>query len=391
MGVLQRDDFVELERTFHDLRIDAQAGDDGEMQRVLFRNDAVDWRQLLAEYRVVLLAEAGAGKTQEIRAAATRLRSAGSLAFFLRIEHIAASLEDAFEIGDAGEFAAWLGSADEGWLLLDSVDEARLRSPKDFEAAMRVLSRRIKSAMPRAHIVITGRTTAWRPKTDLQLCAALFPFERPQRSRSTTEADQVVIEHGDDGESPTKPFRIVALCDLGQEQIKRFLLARGVENVENFLESVERADAWTFTARPQDLEELAQFWIAESRIGSQLEIMRSSIERRLTKRDQDRAEYRPLSVIQARQGARLARSSSRRPRAAQTTPTSAAGTARVSARSFCSASSRDGTVTTIRPPARSFSASVATTTDLPAPIGSEMTGFSPSCTDASTAETASAW
>jgi hypothetical protein len=53
------------------------------------------------------------------------------------------------------------------------------------------------------------------------------------------------------------------------------------------------------------LEELTEFWIDKGRIGTRLEIMQNSIDRRLTERDQDRAEARPLSVERARQGARL--------------------------------------------------------------------------------------
>jgi hypothetical protein len=305
MSSFQPDEFVELERTFHDLRVDVEAGDDGELRATLFRGEAVAWSQLLAEYRVVLLAEAGAGKTKEIRATAKRLRHEGRSAFFLRIEHIAGHLEDAFEVGNAVELEAWLASGEEGWLLLDSVDEARLGSPKDFELAMRVLSRRIKVAMQRAHIVITGRTTAWRPKTDLQLCRSLFPYNPPEPPAGDEDQDSGKKRKKGDGNAATKPFRIVALDDLGHKQIERFLLAKGVENATAFLDAVERADAWTFTTRPQDLEELAGFWLNEHRIGSRLEIMRASIDRRLAERDQDRAEARPLSAERARAGARL--------------------------------------------------------------------------------------
>jgi len=250
MSTFQPDEFVELERTFRDLSVDAKAGDDGELRSTLFGGEPIGWSQLLAEYRVVLLAEAGAGKTEEIRAAAKRLRHEGRSAFFLRIEHIAGHLEDAFEVGDAEEFRVWLASGEEGWLLLDSVDEARLGSPKDFELAVRTLSRRIRDAMQRAHIIITGRTTAWRPKTDLQLCRSVFPYDPQQVLVSSEEEGPGRQRKEGKDNAATKPFRIVALDDLGEAQIKRFLLARGVEDAAAFLHAVERADAWTFTTRP---------------------------------------------------------------------------------------------------------------------------------------------
>ncbi len=295
------DEFIELERSFHDLRVDPDAGDGGELRTLLSGDKAIGWDQLLVEYRLVLLAEAGAGKTAEIRAAARRLRREGQFGFFLRIEHIADHFEESFEVGDADEFQTWLASSKGGWLLLDSVDEARLGSPRDFELAMRKLSRQITTALQRAHIIITGRTTAWRPKTDLQLCRELFPFT--PLGESAVGRGSGTVRETDNG--AIKPFRIVSLGDLRQGQIKRFLAARGVENVPAFLEAVERADAWTFTARPQDLEELANFWSDEGRIGSRLEIMRASLDRRLSERDPNRADTRPLSLEKAREGARL--------------------------------------------------------------------------------------
>jgi hypothetical protein len=57
-----------------------------------------------------------------------------------------------------------------------------------------------------------------------------------------------------------------------------------------FLEAIERADASSFTSRPQDLEGLTEFWLDKGRVGSRLEIMRNSIDRRLAERDQDRAD-----------------------------------------------------------------------------------------------------
>ena len=100
-------------------------------------------------------------------------------------------------------------------------------------------------------------------------------------------------------------FKIVALDDLTSDQIAVFAKARGIEDSRAFLEAVERADAWSFTSRPQDLEELTEFWIDKGRIGTRLELMRNSIDRRLAERDQGRADARPLSADRARQGARF--------------------------------------------------------------------------------------
>lgn len=98
-----------------------------------------------------MLSEAGSGKTEEIRHVARQLRRDGRQAFFLRIEHIAQDFQDAFEEGTFDEFSAWTASGEEGWLLLDSVDEARLRDPKDFERAIRKLGGLLEAVLQRTH------------------------------------------------------------------------------------------------------------------------------------------------------------------------------------------------------------------------------------------------
>lgn len=303
-------EFIELHRTFHELSKNSCENDEVEIGRGLYVGGRLHWPDLIKEFRLIILSEAGSGKTFEIRNVARTLKDQGKPAFFLRLEHIPRDFEDAFEVGTFESFEEWLASGEEGWLLLDSVDEARLRNPGDFELAIRKLSRRISTAKDRTHIVITGRTTAWRPKTDLALCTTYLPYAAAVAS----ECDPQAKDNGSDSSVQTKTimrgegqpvFKIVALDDLTSDQIAVFAKARGIEDSKAFLDAVERADAWSFTSRPQDLEELTEFWLDKGRIGTRLEIMRNSIDRRLAERDQDRAEARPLSAERARQGARL--------------------------------------------------------------------------------------
>lgn len=307
--IYQKYQFVDLKRTFHEI----STGDNAEADFSQFfgNGKGIQWPDLVKEYRLIILSEAGSGKTEEIRHATRFLRQQGKQAFFLRLEHIPTDFEEAFEIGTYQEFEEWLASGDEGWLLLDSVDEARLQNPRDFERAIRRLSGRIRSAKDRSHIVITGRTTAWRPKTDLELCISQLPFggsaiaEEDTHDVKKTLGKSSQLQTTKNQEHSGPVFKIVALDDLTSSQIGTFVESRGVSDTRKFLEAVERADAWSFTCRPQDLDELTRFWIDAGRIGSRLEIMRNSIKSRLIERDQTRAEARPFSIERARQGAQL--------------------------------------------------------------------------------------
>ncbi|MDX1296650.1 MAG: hypothetical protein R3260_00205 [Pseudomonas sp.] len=303
------DEYIPLARTFHELVLEPGANDDVDLTHRLGKRETLRWSNLLSEYRVILLSEAGSGKTEEIRNTARKLRQDGKPAFFVRIEHVSQDFEDAFEEGSFEEFSAWAASGEEGWLLLDSVDEARLRDPKDFERAIRKLGRLLVRVLQQAHIVITGRTTAWRAKTDLLLCRTALPYRPAENvadeNASAEEARDIATQKVEVSANPTAPFKIVALDDLHGAQIDTFLRGKKVQDSKAFRDAVDRKDAWSLTTRPQDLAELVEFWNEHQRIGSRFELMQSSIARRLEERDQDRSEARPIATKRLRLGAQL--------------------------------------------------------------------------------------
>lgn len=290
------EDYIKLGRTFHELSLKGEESDEFDF-RHLRLGEGLRWPDLLAEYRTVILSEAGAGKTAEIRHSAQTLRQEQKPAFFLRLEHVADDFDIAFEEGDIAEFERWLTSDEEGWLFFDSVDEARLREPRDFERAIRKIGARLSVALQRAHIVLTSRGTAWRPVTDLKLCQQHLRYVEPTR----------VDEENRQSDAPNKKdnfFKIVALDDLGISQAEKFAKAKGIADPKPLMDAIERADAWSMAARPDDLTELVDYWNKHQRIGNRLELMQSSIARRLVERDQNREEALPLSIADAQVGAR---------------------------------------------------------------------------------------
>lgn len=286
------DAFIQLNRTFSKIVLDADVSDDADLNARHSRAGNLLWLDLLTHHRVILLSEAGSGKTEEIRNVARQLRSEGKPAFFLRIEHVKDFFEGAFEEGTHDEFISWCISGTEGWILLDSVDEAKLRSPLDFELAIRKLGLFSKKAGDSAHIVITSRLSAWRPKTDLALCQREFPLA----SSSDEPAEST---------DAASPFMLVSLDDIQGEQIDTFLKAKGVEDVDSFRAAIERTGASSLTTRPLDFLELVLFWKSQGKIGSRYELMRSSIERRLQEHDSNRSHAKPIAPNKLRHGARL--------------------------------------------------------------------------------------
>ena len=317
--------FIELHRTFRELPRDAVESDEVDLYSAYGIGESLRWNDLINEYRVIILSEAGSGKTREIHHIASTLREQNKQAFFLRLEDVPNNFEFAFEVGCYKSFRVWLNSLEEGWLLLDSVDEARLRDPRDFARAIRRLGQLIQSAINRVHIIITSRGAAWRHKTDHKLCVDNLPIDISKSGREQ-QADEMdgndnVFEVESRGSEITNPIikeavteekknsksalKIVTLDDLTDKQIVEFARGKGVHNSEAFLDEVERTDTKSFTSRPQDLEELIEIWKDNGQLGTGLDMIKNCIDRRLIERDPDRAEARPLTSLRARQGTKL--------------------------------------------------------------------------------------
>lgn len=317
---MSNEDFIELNRTFAELpREYAQdaSGDDLDLSEALelrVSND-LNWDTLLKERRVVILAPAGAGKTAEIRETATSLRSEGKHAFFIRIEHISNNLEGAFEDGSFQEFEAWLKSDEEGWLFLDSIDEARLKDTFYFEEAIRKIAAKLKPAKQRVHVLMTGRIDAWRPKTDLDLCNKQFEYSLQKEKASQTDnedlsyetvaSDQKLLKFETQNKEQKGTFEVYSICNLSNEQIEIFARGRDLSNIEDFLKEIERQDVGIHTARPQGLIDVIWFWEKYGRIGSPYELMQNSVERRLEERRPNTAVANNIPINKVREGVKL--------------------------------------------------------------------------------------
>ena len=76
------DKFIELQRTFHELSKQISENDDTDYSQWPPTDKCLNWSDLIKEYRLVILSEAGSGKTTEIRNIACALRNEGKRAFF---------------------------------------------------------------------------------------------------------------------------------------------------------------------------------------------------------------------------------------------------------------------------------------------------------------------
>ena len=114
LGMTARDP-VPLVRRFSSIRPSSSDSDERQIQSILGFGNLATWEQIDKGYRSVIIAEAGAGKTFEMKARAMHVEANGRPAFFIRIEDIEEDFTYAFEVGDAAIFEQWLGSQTDAW------------------------------------------------------------------------------------------------------------------------------------------------------------------------------------------------------------------------------------------------------------------------------------
>ena len=109
------EDYIELNRQFTPVPESNESTEENQTLPDWGHLKSKSWHDLEQEFRCVILAEAGAGKTWELKYRAEFLKQQGKPAFFIRIEDIEADFQNAFEIGDQADFQTWLESTQEAW------------------------------------------------------------------------------------------------------------------------------------------------------------------------------------------------------------------------------------------------------------------------------------
>jgi len=280
---------VPLERRFSPTFRPSEDGDaDREtVQPDLFGKSSFGWEVIEEKRRCVIIADAGAGKTHEMLGRARYSEQRGRHAFFIRIENISEAFEAAFDIGDAESFEAWLGSNDDAWFFLDSVDEALLKDSLTFERAMQEFATRIADARERAYIIISSRSYAWRALTDRQLLEQLLPYEPPKAEELGEEdLEEAAQAAASDPSKLADSVEVVLLDDLDDDDIRMFAAHLGAANIEEMMSEIKRTGLSTLSGRPFDLLGILAKWRSDRELGGRLGYLSHSITTQLDDIDQ---------------------------------------------------------------------------------------------------------
>ncbi|MFK4536194.1 hypothetical protein ABIA00_004377 [Bradyrhizobium ottawaense] len=308
--------FIDLKRYFVPLKEDQEPSlDIGRMwgPRV---SGWLSWDDLRLRRRVILLAEAYSGKTEEFRHQCEVLQGEGKPAFFLRIEDLDQGTEQALDGASTKLFRDWLAQPSEAWFFLDSVDEARLNR-KNFDSALRRFAKEIGDASERAHIYVSCRVTDWRGAEDrATFLRYLAAWKRPEPKPASSSGDHngLLAPLFEEADRPRRvvpdteaenldDLTVVQLVPLSTEQYGELASAAEVQDVRTFTGAIAKQGLSALTERPGDLLDLADYWNTHGKFGTFEKMLEHSIFRKLSEPNPHRPDNEAISHDDAIMGA----------------------------------------------------------------------------------------
>jgi hypothetical protein len=274
---------LDLQRTFLKSRFKegSQVEDADEDFSTYLSSGHSGWADLLARRLVVVLGEAGSGKTWEFQDQAKRLRHAGNSAFFFPLNKITSSETFRQALGDEVEcFLRWRRSSEHAYLFLDAVDESRLAGAGVFERALQVIMSELGAHAARVSILLSSRISDW------MLASVRAAVDGSVLSRLTAAAQQRRRVRQSDGnlrEEATEPLavEVFTLAPLAPAQAQRLAAAHGAVPANDFWQCVQEGDYGLMVRHPRDVEWLARRWAHRRELGSYIELMEDSVSQRL--------------------------------------------------------------------------------------------------------------
>ena len=138
------------------------------------------WVDLLLNHRVIVLSEAGSGKSDELAEQVRALRADDKTSFMFSVQGVAHDgLPGVLSARDRAEYEAWQVSSKPAWFFIDSVDEAKLDGIR-LETAFRKVADGLFGFEHRAYIILSSRFTDWQFKADLARFDAALAMPTPR-------------------------------------------------------------------------------------------------------------------------------------------------------------------------------------------------------------------
>ena len=250
------------------------------------------WDDLLQMPRVIILAEAGMGKTAELERREFALRETGKYAFRCLAGAVAREndFQKAFtEPEDAERFDQWRDNNAIGYFLIDALDEANAYMIEDV---FRPLGHALTGALGRSRVYVASRVSEWHHERY---------FGAFRKSLKFPPISPGAISIGD-----PNAHRIAFLRPLNRRQQERLTNVRfEVEDAAKMLDEAVHTVGEQAVNRPLDLRATSRYWLKHKKIGSRMDMMRYFVNTNLGEWDTGRKQKKELSLGKAQEGAEI--------------------------------------------------------------------------------------
>ncbi len=266
----ERRSFVDLDRHFHEFTKEELADEEllAAYNEEHSWHPSLSWDELLKRKRIIVLASAGSGKTEEMEQRKKKLESERKHAFYVRLEELGQDgFVDLLKPNERQQFHEWQSApSTPAWFFLDSVDELKL-TQRTLESAFRHLTQALHKDLHRSHIIVSSRPTDWRPASDETKFREWLPLPAVLEENQAS-ADEVFLaalsrrglnDHESrktSSEAQDQRVTTVLLLPFAERQIKNFARQWNVTNPDQFFQEITKNNAWSFARRPLDLIEL---------------------------------------------------------------------------------------------------------------------------------------
>jgi hypothetical protein len=266
-------DYVQLDRRF--LEVDDEI-DPEEAAQKSYRemSGGLTWDELYLSRIIVVLGEAGSGRTWEVRKQAERLEQCGCASFVVPLQELVTSnLQGALGDSRAPRFNTWLNTDDEGVFFLDAAEEAALKGVECLDRAFERMAEGIRTAARRVTIVLTCRVSEWRPASHTHWIQTRFG--------QLLRGEEGARENAREASDQAPRLRIVQIAGLDRARIETLARHRGITDLESFRAQLDHADAWIFARRPKDVESLVRIYLDEGSLGGITALIQGDIKFKL--------------------------------------------------------------------------------------------------------------
>jgi hypothetical protein len=307
-------DFVELNRRFI-VYSGNNAAEESALESyassLLGREPGLGWNELLKKRIVVILGEAGSGKTRELQHRCELLQKEGKTAIHLRLDELVNhSFNSALHGNNVDCFKKW--KYEDAIFFLDSVDESKLQKNSDFYGAIDNICDAIgKDRLHQSQFIISSRVSEWQPETDknelIKRLSVLIKTTKPKEVSDNKIPElysfnqNVINKKNEDVLQIEDTFNVVILQPLNKNQVVKYAQWKDVVDVNEFIRALDRHYAWEFARRPYDVNNLIEYWKSNGKLGTLTELVEHSLDSNLNVPDKGREL--PLSRGRVRDGA----------------------------------------------------------------------------------------